>query len=738
MSGKPSRHQSPTVQPPLEVWQQTRKIVSDYAKKVEDLALKCQANQAHKRVSFAKAIYDADRFELVVTSGKSGVGKSNLVCGILDEPDSLSVHPTTPYLYKILNQIEKSAPSLTELDDEPVDALVDLKKGYQTLTLEAKEDIISGEIVEETDESVTLKTGEETLTFSKATLQSQLTIVTLDEEKIVGSIKSETADEIVLNVDGDERTIDTLDIAEKYYLRGKRLPPPLPIKEYTVFFKPAKSEARPPEPTEIPEKDIGNYVPQGEVEFISIHLPNDLLKNNVVIVDAPSLDMLLFQQDIRILRHVLNAHAFLFVLDGLMNQEEKVHLTTLRNITDSIYFVQTKIDTFREEWQEWRRRNIQIIAEVLDVPPAELRYRYFPVSSRDKTDADTMRKAADKKAESALPEAVSELEAKSRFSRLQQFLKSISSKTDKERETLARHFLQQLRFEIETLRLQTDINQAELEKYQVWFDKTYQPLKVHFAEESETIYQKTKAELNRAFGSQGYRPIIMELIETLPDMSAGRLRGDIKAIQQRCIDECTQEVERILGTYIEQMDQLFNDVAEQLHHPLKRTGESTVSGLTIHLVEKLLPLPSRQGETLQSLMYPLMLGSGALRPATSPWEMGIQIGTGVIALVIWGIAQYHKSLDLEITHKTQRIAEIKNILEGIVRESAEQAAHQLQTFIQTYNKEALKLFQNFEEAANGVLLDNDASKTEALQSQKREVEMLARDIGKTLKQLKKD
>ena len=410
MSGKPSRHQSPTVQPPLEAWEQTRKIVSDYAKKVEDLALKCQANQAYKRVSFAKAIYDADRFELVVTSGKPAVGKSNLVCGILDEPDSLSVHPTAPYLYKILNNKQKPAPSLTKLDDEPVDDLVNLKKGYQTLTLEAKEGIISGEIVEETDESVTLKTGEETLTFSKATLQSQLTIVTLDEEKIVGSIKSETADEIVLKVDGDERAIDTLDIAEKYYLRGKRLPPPLPIpiKEYTVFFKPAKSETLPPEPTEIPEKDIGNYVPQGEVEFISIHLPNDLLKNNVVIVDAPSLDMLLFQQDMHILRHVLNAHAFLFVLDGLMNQEEKAHLTTLRNIADSIYFVQTKIDIFREEWQEWRRENIQIIAEVLDVPPAELRYRYFPVSSRFKTTADKMRKTADKKTESALPEKVSE------------------------------------------------------------------------------------------------------------------------------------------------------------------------------------------------------------------------------------------------------------------------------------------------------------------------------------------
>ena len=304
--------------------------------------------------------------------------------------------------------------------------------------------------------------------------------------------------------------------------------------------------------------------------------------------------------------------------------------------------------------------------------------------------------------------------------------------------TLAHRFLQQLRFEIETLRLQTDINQAELEKYQAWFDKTYQPLKDHFEEESKTIYQKTGAALDSAFGSQGYRPIIMELINTLTDMSAERLRGDIKAIQQHCIDECTQEVERILGTYIEQMDQLFNDVAEQLHHPLKRTGESIVSGLTIHLVEKLLPLPSRRGETLQSLMYPLMLGSGALRPATSGEEMGIQIGTGVIALAIWGIAQHYRSIDLEITHRAQSISEIKNLLEGIVNESAKQAVRQLQTFIQTYNKEVLKLFQNFEEVANGVLLDNNVSKTAAFKSQKREVERLVGDIGKTLEELRVD
>ena len=139
MSAKQPSHQSATVHASLEAWEETRKILNDYATRFEDLALKCQANEASKRVALALAAYNADRFDLVVIAGKRKVGKSNLICGILDEPDSLLVHPTAPYLYKILYKEEKPAPSLTELDDEPIDDLVNLRqKGYQTLTLAAR------------------------------------------------------------------------------------------------------------------------------------------------------------------------------------------------------------------------------------------------------------------------------------------------------------------------------------------------------------------------------------------------------------------------------------------------------------------------------------------------------------------------------------------------------------------------------------------------------------------------
>ena len=534
-------------------------------------------------------------------------------------------------------------------------------------------------------------------------------------------------------------SIDRLDIAEKYYLHGKRFPLTPPIKEYTAFFNPSKNEQSPPEPKEIPEKDIGNYIPQGEVEFISIQLPNNLLKDNAVIIDAPSLDVLLALKDDHILRHVLNAHAFLFVLDGLMNQVEKEHLTRLRHTTAApIYFVQTKIDKFQEEWQEWRRRNIQIIAEVFGVPRTELIHHYFPVSSKFKNAADKMRKPTDT-TESTSPKVASQLEAKSKFPRLCRFLKGTLNKTDAERKMLACRLLQQLRFETTTLHLQTNINQAELLKYKEWFDETYPPLKAHFKEASAAIYQETKDRLKLAFGSQGYKPIVMKLIESLSDTSAEQLRQDVKEIQQRCINECTKVVESILGAYIEQMDQLFNDVQEQLHLRLKTTGESTVSGLTIHLVEKLLPLPSGRGETLQSLMTPLTIISDAISAATvGDSTAPIKVGTGLASLVIWRIAQHYNSIDLEITNKAKRTEEIKNILEGIVTESAEQAARQLQTFIRTYNKKALKIFQNFEVAANEVLLNNNVSKNAVLEAHKGEVETLLTDIEKTLGKLEEN
>ena len=119
---------------------------------------------------------------------------------------------------------------LSDLDEEPIEELSELQaKGYLTLTLTpADADApVTGDIVSETDETVTLKINGEDKTFSKTDVKSQMTVLTFDGDAIVGAHISGTMDddEIVLNVDGSEVVIDTFDAEEVTFTRasGKKL-----------------------------------------------------------------------------------------------------------------------------------------------------------------------------------------------------------------------------------------------------------------------------------------------------------------------------------------------------------------------------------------------------------------------------------------------------------------------------------------------------------------------------------
>lgn len=127
---------------------------------------------------------------------------------------------------------------LAELDEEPIEELTALKaNGYFTLTLTPMDADapVSGEIVDETEDTVTLKVGDSNQTLSKTDVKSQLTIVDFDGNEIVGSVVSGSLDddEIVLNVDGSEEVIDTFDIEESTFTRafGKKLLVTSPMPE---------------------------------------------------------------------------------------------------------------------------------------------------------------------------------------------------------------------------------------------------------------------------------------------------------------------------------------------------------------------------------------------------------------------------------------------------------------------------------------------------------------------------
>ncbi len=119
---------------------------------------------------------------------------------------------------------------LSDLDEEPIEELSDLRaKGYLTLSLTpADADApVTGEIVSETDETVTLKINGKDKVFSKTDVKSMMTVVTFDGDEIVGEHVSGTMDDddIVLIVDGSEVVIDTFDAEEVTFTRasGKKL-----------------------------------------------------------------------------------------------------------------------------------------------------------------------------------------------------------------------------------------------------------------------------------------------------------------------------------------------------------------------------------------------------------------------------------------------------------------------------------------------------------------------------------
>ena len=118
---------------------------------------------------------------------------------------------------------------LSELDPEPIEELTDLTgKGYFWIqvTLADTGATVSGDLVEEDDENITLQIGGEPQTVSKSNVKVQATLIDFDENVIVGELIEETEDEVTLIVDGEEQIIDTFDIDEgPTYSRafGKRL-----------------------------------------------------------------------------------------------------------------------------------------------------------------------------------------------------------------------------------------------------------------------------------------------------------------------------------------------------------------------------------------------------------------------------------------------------------------------------------------------------------------------------------
>ena len=145
---------------------------------------------------------------------------------------------------KIVLRIEESTEPtertllLSEIDPEPIEVLTDLAgKGYFWIQVTpANSEPIHGDLVREDEETFTLKvedsqngvesSPEGLETVSKSNLKTYVTVTPFNSEPIVGALVSENEEQIVLAINGVERTIDKFDIDEgPTYSRafGKRI-----------------------------------------------------------------------------------------------------------------------------------------------------------------------------------------------------------------------------------------------------------------------------------------------------------------------------------------------------------------------------------------------------------------------------------------------------------------------------------------------------------------------------------
>ena len=126
------------------------------------------------------------------------------------------------------------------------------------------------------------------------------------------------------------------------------------------------------------------------IDFIAIELPNALLADGIVIVDTPGVGGLFKRHRDVTFRYAPQADVVFFVLDSaeaVIGEDEQKFLRELQKNTQHIVFLQTKIDIAGiEQIQSWRKRNLQILSELLKVSVDEI--PYFLVGAKLKELAD--------------------------------------------------------------------------------------------------------------------------------------------------------------------------------------------------------------------------------------------------------------------------------------------------------------------------------------------------------------
>ena len=119
------------------------------------------------------------------------------------------------------------------------------------------------------------------------------------------------------------------------------------------------------------------------IRWIEIDVPVRFLPPEVSILDTPGLGGLYELHAEITQRFIPQADAVVFVLDSTrpIIDEELKYLEEILKKTRSVFFIQTKIDSFRtQQWQDVQRRNQEILRQRFHDRLTD--YRVWPVSSK--------------------------------------------------------------------------------------------------------------------------------------------------------------------------------------------------------------------------------------------------------------------------------------------------------------------------------------------------------------------
>ena len=543
-------------------------------------------------------------------------------------------------------------------------------------------------------------------------------------------------------------------------------------KQYTVFFNPPANnrQADPPPPKGISETEVSDYGTENgnpgnekEVEYISVQLPNPLLKSGVIIIDTPGLGGLFAGHADVTWRNAPSADAVCFVLDSVeavVSRPEMESLKKFLEVPEKLYgtspplfFVQTKIDAVAEEQrEEYQARNLEIISESLSVPQLDI--NYFLVSSLLKADADA-EEDLDYLEDSGFPRLLEffhgSLQEEKEKRLAQKLLGLISSVT----QTILRPSIESER-EIFTEQRKEKLDELVSEikavdsNFNKWSRETYPQVVKTFTDKSADLKLSTQNQLSSQLDYGRNSPIVKPIIQRLrmEKLSARELTERTDEFHVKCIETCEGVVIKILKEHQKQFVALTTEILEKLSSSLENTtkGLPSISDIAPVDGEISIASPSRF-EELRSVGYGAVFGGIIVTVLTGGAKTGLLASIfGPLAIPIGVVTGCFAWRDFKKRAVETTLSQIETQLLDVVRRTRDSGLHQftdlamknersVRELLETAQKdmsEEIKRKRSAVETARRQTREENSQKTEELKTKETEVKNLENTVEQML------